>query len=189
VVEGCTLTVTVDPGSIDKTKLKIDGVPSDWQWQELKDHFKEVGAVAYAGFKEASSEADAEGFGKGSGAKAGRSSWYDQDSQISSGKASYGRVYRDEAPAVGEIRYDDPEHAKEAVDYLDGSELYGRRISVEYDSYQISDTKLVVGNLSPSIRWQELKDHFKGKGTVAYAGIKGEKGDKGKGKGKSRGPY
>eukprot|EP00747_Dinoflagellata_sp_TGD_P164563 gnl/TRDRNA2_/TRDRNA2_184657_c0_seq1.p1 gnl/TRDRNA2_/TRDRNA2_184657_c0~~gnl/TRDRNA2_/TRDRNA2_184657_c0_seq1.p1 ORF type:complete len:240 (+),score=52.32 gnl/TRDRNA2_/TRDRNA2_184657_c0_seq1:70-789(+) len=82
----------------------------------------------------------------------------------------------------GEIRYDDPSHAQQAMNMLNGSMLAGSQISIEFDMSSKDSTKLIVHGIPPGIQWQELKDHFKVIGTVAYSGIKGDN-NKGGGKG------
>merc|ERR1740121_1527389 len=47
-IGGGELTVTLDEGSQDRTRLIVSGVPPGVEWQELKDHFGQVGTVAYA---------------------------------------------------------------------------------------------------------------------------------------------
>jgi len=51
-INGCTISIKLDPRSQDGTKLIVEGLPSGIEWQELKDHFNRVGPVAYAGVKE-----------------------------------------------------------------------------------------------------------------------------------------
>jgi len=47
-MQGSKLTVTSDSNSQDGSKVVAYGVPASCQWQELKDHFAQVGQVAYA---------------------------------------------------------------------------------------------------------------------------------------------
>lgn len=46
---GARITVNLDGSSKDGTKLIVSGIPAGADWQELKDHFSQVGPVAYAG--------------------------------------------------------------------------------------------------------------------------------------------
>jgi len=189
---GSPITVEVDPSSAEGTKLVVHGVPGGCAWQELKDHFKECGVVAYAGFRE-----DAGSFG-GGGDPYGIAALLGGGGGGGGGGGrggSYGRSYGGE-PKIGEIRYDDSDHAATAVLELHNSRLGGSIISVEYDANQRSGdmTKLVIGNVPGNVQWQELKDHFKQIGTVAFAGFKNDaKGGfgpmKGGGKGKAGGGY
>lgn len=48
VVDGHTISVELDPQSVDRTKLIVDYLPPALQWQELKDLFQDVGKVMYA---------------------------------------------------------------------------------------------------------------------------------------------
>lgn len=76
------------------------------------------------------------------------------------------------ASQVGEIRYDDALHAQAAIQSLNGSTIQGSTINVAYDQSSMDGTKLIITGVPPGVQWQELKDHFKGVGTVAYAGFK-----------------
>lgn len=84
---------------------------------------------------------------------------------------------------VGEVRYDDPSHAQQAVTELNGSRLGGGKISVTQDMKSQDGSKLIVKGIPPGIEWQELKDHFASIGQVAFADVKGA----GKGKNKAAG--
>lgn len=48
VMDGHTISVELDPHSVDNTKLIVDYLPPTVQWQELKDMFQSVGKVMYA---------------------------------------------------------------------------------------------------------------------------------------------
>jgi len=89
------------------------------------------------------------------------------------------------AGLVGELRYDDPSIAQQAVDVLNGSKLGGVEITVILDKTSTDGSKLVVKGIPPGIEWQELKDHFASLGKVAFANVKGAGKGKGKGKGKA----
>jgi len=45
------IRLSLDPGSTDQTKLLVSGLSPFTKWQELKDHFACIGAVAYAQVK------------------------------------------------------------------------------------------------------------------------------------------
>merc|ERR1740121_2347437 len=110
---------------------------------------------------------------------------------------------RSDGSSVGEIRYDDASHAHIAIQSLNGSPFGDSTISVQYDQSSKDGTKLMVTGMPPGTKWQELKDHFKAIGTVAYAGFKTSSEDSGGwggggygkwggdsgGKGKGWGPY
>merc|ERR1719387_2757788 len=49
---GSTIKVALDQTSIDGTKLIVTGVPPGIEWQELKDHFGQIGKVAFAGIQQ-----------------------------------------------------------------------------------------------------------------------------------------
>jgi len=69
----------------------------------------------------------------------------------------------------GEIRYDDPAHAVQALS-LDGSVLCGAVIKVQADPSR--EDKLRIFGLPDRCQWQELKDHFATIGVVAFANVK-----------------
>merc|ERR1740138_1375840 len=88
---------------------------------------------------------------------------------------------------VGEVRFDDPFHAQQAVQQLDGSTIHGWKIKVSFHGMNNpTGTKLLITNCPPTCMWMDLKDHFKHLGNVAFAGMVG---DKGKGKGKGENSY
>jgi len=145
ILGGATITVTLDVSSQDNTKLMVANVPAGIEWQELKDHFKQCGTVAFV--------------------------------QVNDGKAKGG----------GEVRFDDAATAQHAVDTLNGSNLGGANITVMLDMNSQDRTKLIIGNIPPGIEWQELKDHFKQCGTVAFVKVNDEGKGKGKGGGKGKG--
>lgn len=84
-------------------------------------------------------------------------------------------------PVTGEVRYDNPEHAKMAMSMLNGSTLRGAQISLLPAQGSVDGSKLIVNGMSPGTEWQELKDHFAQIGQVAFAQVSG--GSKGGGKG------
>merc|ERR1719487_1892118 len=50
-IGGATITVEMDPNSKDGTRIKVAGVPKGADWQEVKDHFGQIGRVAFADIK------------------------------------------------------------------------------------------------------------------------------------------
>jgi len=48
---GTIIMVELDPGSKDGTRIKVSGIPSGAGWQDIKDHFNQVGRVAFADIK------------------------------------------------------------------------------------------------------------------------------------------
>jgi len=71
---------------------------------------------------------------------------------------------------TAEVRYDFPQHALQAVEQLDGSWLMGSQISVLLAESR-DNTKLQVHGVAWGVEWQELKDHFKQVGQVAFVKI------------------
>lgn len=47
VLGGGTISIQIDEKSQDGTKLMVNGIPPGIEWQELKDHFGQVGPVAF----------------------------------------------------------------------------------------------------------------------------------------------
>merc|ERR1712232_767701 len=47
-IGGSSIFVMAAPNSQDGTKLMVQGLPNGCQWQELKDHFAQIGSVAFA---------------------------------------------------------------------------------------------------------------------------------------------
>jgi len=73
---------------------------------------------------------------------------------------------------TGEIRYDAPMHAQMAVQMLNGSMLKGAQLTVGVDFQSSDGSKLWVAGVPPGTSWQELKDHFRYVGQVAFAAVK-----------------
>jgi len=73
----------------------------------------------------------------------------------------------------GEVRYDNPQHAQEAVEKLNGSLLMGSPIAVEFDISSKDGSKVFVHGLPNGCQWQELKDHFGQLGQVAFSAVIG----------------
>jgi len=79
----------------------------------------------------------------------------------------------------GEVRFENAAEAAEALK-LNGSLFAGVAITVELDPGSQDQAKVKITGLPHGTRWQELKDHFSGVGTIAFAGIKGVDGAVGK---------
>jgi len=137
-MNGNIIEVQMHGGTKDQTKIQITGMPPGTEWQEVKDHFGQIGTIAFA------------------------------------------EAYSSDNKLKGEIRYDDPSHAQIAMATLNGSLLQGSPISIEFDMGSRDNSRLIVHGIPAGCEWQELKDHFKTIGTVAFSDIKGAKG-KGKG--------
>jgi len=136
---GHTIEVKMHSGTKDQTKIQIFGMPPGTEWQEVKDHFGQIGQVAFS------------------------------------------EAYDPSVALTGYIRYDDPAHAQLAVNMLNGTMLGGAPISIELDYASRDMSKLIIQGIPAGIEWQELKDHFKSIGSVAYSDVLAGKGS-GKGK-------
>merc|ERR1719330_862685 len=51
VLMGETIQVVADTSSADATKVLVSGLAGGVGWQDLKDHFKQVGKVSFAAIK------------------------------------------------------------------------------------------------------------------------------------------
>lgn len=51
ILAGSKISLSLDAGSKDGTRIIVSGVPQGTEWQELKDHFSPIGTVGYAGIK------------------------------------------------------------------------------------------------------------------------------------------
>jgi len=157
---GSKLTVKADSNSKDGTKCFIYGIPLGTQWQDLKDHCAEAGAVAFSAVKPP--ELGGKGFGGGFGG-------FDMGKGCGGGFAGGN---------MGEVRFDDPSLVQDAVDALNGSDLGGSVITVRIDQTSKDGSKVIVTGIPPGLDWQQLKDHFASVGPVAFASV-----NKGGGKG------
>jgi len=150
-LNGSAISVKFDMSSQDGTKLIIEGIPPGSEWQELKDHFGQMGVVAFAEVKGASK-------GKGKGVE-------------SEPKQKYGKggAAKGKGNGKGEIRYDNPMHAQMAVAMLNNTVFNGGMITVNWDMASQDGSKLRISGVPAGSAWQDLKDHFAQVGTVAFA--------------------
>uniref|UniRef100_A0AAV1UTN4 RRM domain-containing protein n=1 Tax=Peronospora matthiolae TaxID=2874970 RepID=A0AAV1UTN4_9STRA len=89
----------------------------------------------------------------------------------------------------GVVTYESEDAAKNAIATLNDTELGGRKIFVREDRESQSSTavkpkrgyRVYVGNLSWTVKWQELKDHMKKVGTVVHADVLEEANGRSKG--------
>lgn len=237
---GSTVTVEMDAMSKDATRIRVYGIPSNCDWQELKDHFNQIGRVAFAEMKgkgrgrptsnlpvagvvrfessdDAQNAVDMLNASQMINKKTGESvsievklhggssdrtkimvhgmppgtEWQELKDHF----GQIGRVVFTETLSntsepgverIGEVRYDEPDHAQQALQALNGSKIGGAQIFVQVDPHSKDGSRLMVHGIPPGIEWQELKDHFQAIGRVAYCDVKGKgkgKGGKGKGKG------
>merc|ERR1712048_1062127 len=169
---GATIKVTLDQKSQDSSKLIVSGIPPGIEWQELKDHFKPIGTVAFAEVRGKGGKG-----GKGFGGKplmALLASFMGGGGGKGFGGATGQKL-------TGEVRYDDPLNTMMAAQMLNGSYLGGSKLQVDMDWSSQDMSKLWVGGIPAGTGWQDLKDHFAQIAPVAFANIK-PAGGKGKGK-------
>mmetsp|Transcript_148588 Transcript_148588/g.386345 ORF Transcript_148588/g.386345 Transcript_148588/m.386345 type:complete len:366 (+) Transcript_148588:871-1968(+) len=146
VLAGNEIDVKMHSGSKDATKVQIFNLPSNLEWQELKEFLLQAGLTP---------------------------------------------IFVDiSAPAPGsmsaEVRYDDPEHARIAMEQMNGSIFGGGQLFVKADERSPDGAKLFVTGIPSGTEWQELKDHFGTVGSVAFVKTNDQLG-KGKGKGQGKG--
>eukprot|EP00927_Polykrikos_kofoidii_P035158 TRINITY_DN29731_c0_g2_i1.p1 TRINITY_DN29731_c0_g2~~TRINITY_DN29731_c0_g2_i1.p1 ORF type:complete len:453 (-),score=102.28 TRINITY_DN29731_c0_g2_i1:39-1247(-) len=154
--DGSKISITLDPLSKDGSKLLVGDLPPGTGWQDLKDHFAQVGLpVLYAGILGGGGGFSSGAGGMGGGAKHG-------------GIESFGMMG---GTSVGEVRFESPEVAKQAMMSLNGSELGGSQIFVMAAPGSADGSKLLVQGISPGTQWQDLKDHCSQVGPVAFCQI------------------
>ena len=81
------------------------------------------------------------------------------------------------AQGCGVVTFESEDAAKNAIATLNDTELGGRKIFVREDRESQPSSaqkpkrgfRVYVGNLSWTVKWQELKDHMKKAGTVVHA--------------------
>lgn len=148
---GSVLNLQLSTASQDGTKVSIRGIPPGAHWNDLKQHFGQVGPVAYAAVPQG-----------------------DMGAAVSStqGKKPQPKVISGMAGA-GEVRYVNSTHAQAALQSLAGLTLRGQPITITVDPKSQDETKLMVSDLPEGVDWKELRDHFAQFGEVAYAGVLG----------------
>lgn len=233
VMSGCQIQVVHDAHAMEGRRVRVSNIPSEVAWQEIKDHFNQVGRVQFADLVDPENMCSVAGtvrYGTAEEAQMAISTlngtfmngsmievqlhggtkdqtkisingmphgteWQEvKDFFGQIGAVLFSEAFNPNVKQTGEIRYEDPGHADQALKMLNGSMLGGSPISIEPDNSQCwdgspsSNTRLIVRGIPLGIAWQELKDHFKQVGPVAFGDIQGGKGSKGgKGKGKDSG--
>lgn len=74
-----------------------------------------------------------------------------------------------------EVRFDNANTCRMAIQKMNGSNLGGNAISVVLDQRSQDQTRLVAMNLPQGVEWQEVKDHFSQAGTIAFVEVHGQK--------------
>eukprot|EP00421_Protoceratium_reticulatum_P070185 CAMPEP_0168421054 /NCGR_PEP_ID=MMETSP0228-20121227/33085_1 /TAXON_ID=133427 /ORGANISM="Protoceratium reticulatum, Strain CCCM 535 (=CCMP 1889)" /LENGTH=515 /DNA_ID=CAMNT_0008434953 /DNA_START=22 /DNA_END=1565 /DNA_ORIENTATION=- len=151
VLMGVQIRIVPDTHSQDGTKVLVYNMPPGIGWQELKDHFSQVGTVCFASIAR-------KGLGKG----------YTPPPRPAAAAAPGGSC-------VGEVRFATAEEAIEAITQLNGATFQDKVIAVDTDRSAADGTKLLVYNLPAGTQWQELKDYFLQVGKVVFAGIAGQR--------------
>lgn len=152
---GRPISVKADQTSQDGTKVLVMGLPPQCGWQDLKDFMREHGEVAFVQVSDHSAPLSERGA-------------LGQPSVATS--------------TVGQVRFEDPLDAEKAVARMNKSYIGGQQVSVQLDESSVHGMRstILVHGLQPTVRWQELKDHFKVRiGPVAYAGFLPQQGPQG----------
>lgn len=157
VVSGNAIKVMLDPNAQDGTKVVISNMPAGMAWQDLKDHFVQLGHVHYANIGRTVQEVGSvRGFG--------------------AALPGY--------PCVGEVRFANSDEAQMALQMFNGMPFKDQALVVKPDLSSWHGTKLLIFNIPVGTDWPELKDHFEPAGQIQFCGIDCALG---KGKGKKAG--
>jgi len=89
------------------------------------------------------------------------------------GGAAIATQFSAEGEGMAEVRYDNPNHAKQAVNRLNGKPLLGSPLTIEMDPTSTDGSKLIVTGVPDTADWHEIKDHFSMIGQVAFADVRG----------------
>eukprot|EP00933_Yihiella_yeosuensis_P081193 TRINITY_DN94754_c0_g1_i1.p1 TRINITY_DN94754_c0_g1~~TRINITY_DN94754_c0_g1_i1.p1 ORF type:complete len:566 (+),score=132.85 TRINITY_DN94754_c0_g1_i1:66-1700(+) len=185
----------------DGTKVYVGGVAPGSKWQDLKDHFGAIGKVEFVDIKPPQSNPQLASLqasvrvgpimGPGGAMMAPQHGMMApgapmmMNSPMMMGSQMMGNQMMGQpmmtpmggaAPGgtmklLGEVRFADPSMADAAKAELNGSFLKGTSIQVHADPKSLDGCKVLVTGLTPAIAWQDLKDHLKSCGTVAFATI------------------
>mmetsp|Transcript_4587 Transcript_4587/g.10176 ORF Transcript_4587/g.10176 Transcript_4587/m.10176 type:complete len:486 (-) Transcript_4587:282-1739(-) len=142
--------VTADGGAATQNcRVYVGNLSWSTGWRDLKDHMKACGDVL---------------------------------------RADVMQTHDGRSKGCGIVEYSSPEEAARAVEELNNSELSGRQIFVREDREQTTgggggggggggsnedgqSKRVYVGNLSWDVAWQDLKDHMRTVGDVAYSEV------------------
>lgn len=173
---GHVLKVALDPTSQDGTKVIVTHMPPGIAWQELKDHFIQVGEVHYTNIGRTS---DAAVGHAGSGTVGATHPGF-SGGAAPSGKGGYG-IAQAGQPCVGEVRYQTSEEANLAIQMFNHQPFKGVALNVKPDLSSWHGTKVLVFNIPVGTEWSELREHFEKAGNIAFCGIDCHGKSKGKG--------
>eukprot|EP00930_Biecheleria_cincta_P033239 TRINITY_DN23011_c0_g1_i1.p1 TRINITY_DN23011_c0_g1~~TRINITY_DN23011_c0_g1_i1.p1 ORF type:complete len:635 (-),score=125.90 TRINITY_DN23011_c0_g1_i1:97-2001(-) len=161
-LKGERVRVKADLTSHDGAKVLVLGLPHNINWQDLKDFMSSVGDVSFAKINQPST---------GGGAPPPAPSAFARP-PVSYFGASSPRASQPPQTVVGEVRFEDPADAQEAISRFDGTFVGRSQVTVEIDRSSQDGAKVAVHGLQPNFKWQELKDIFQEVGRVAYAGMR-----------------
>jgi len=148
--------VQLDETSKDGTRLNVLGLSPSTTWQALKDHFAQVGPVAFSKV-----DPPAAG-GHAPAALDHRGGYQAQAPALAALPASRG---------VAEVRYETAHGAEQARLRLPGTLVQGMPIIVKADLSSRDHTRVLVFGLSATCPWQELKQIMSAVGPVAHVKV------------------
>lgn len=157
---GERVKVKADLTSHDGTKVLVLGLPHNINWKDLKDFMKQVGDVAHA-------KIDPRTVG---GASPPAPSSFAPPA-VSYFGATSPRASQSPQTVVGEVRFQNPPDALEAISRFDGTFIGRSQVTVKVDRSSQDGAKVAVHGLQPNFKWQELKDIFQEVGPVAFCGV------------------
>eukprot|EP00927_Polykrikos_kofoidii_P072556 TRINITY_DN6865_c0_g1_i1.p1 TRINITY_DN6865_c0_g1~~TRINITY_DN6865_c0_g1_i1.p1 ORF type:complete len:859 (-),score=142.58 TRINITY_DN6865_c0_g1_i1:92-2668(-) len=173
VLNGSRLAVHMDNACWDATKVIVTGMSPGLAWQELKDHFCQVGQVHYANINRLLAQQARE---------AQHAAAIEYSGMYEKGEKGGGKAPRSTGDPLeeGEVRFYTRDYAEYALTTLDLT-IHGHPLTVKRDDVTTDGTKLIISNMPPGVAWHDIKNLFSQAGPVHYANI--GRTDKGKGKG------
>merc|ERR1712008_39943 len=172
ILGGSPLHVQVDETSKDRTKVICYGLASNIEWQDLKDHFSQIGPVAFCEIVFAPPPAAAHAAQAWQGQAGGNRmrNVPSSNPRHASGGGGPARSSHGAFNKVGEVRFEYPGLVDTAVEVLNGHEVDGCALKVIKD--RSHDSKIMVNGLPFSMDWKQLKDLCKQLvGDVAFCAV------------------
>lgn len=161
--QNSTISVVQDGGCRDGSRVLVFGVPPDAERQDMKVHFEQAGRVEFCGWKGKGKGKD-KAFDKGCGKGPGK--FLPMSGQPSPQLAA--------PDLVGEVRFDTPATADQAIMLLSGGLMNGSTITVEQDGTCRDASRVLVRGVPEGTHKITLRDHFAQVGKVVFAGYRPE---------------
>eukprot|EP00929_Paragymnodinium_shiwhaense_P028204 TRINITY_DN16401_c0_g1_i1.p1 TRINITY_DN16401_c0_g1~~TRINITY_DN16401_c0_g1_i1.p1 ORF type:complete len:1311 (-),score=236.74 TRINITY_DN16401_c0_g1_i1:72-4004(-) len=149
---GQEIQLRVDSSSDAQNWLFVENLPVNATYKHLREHFSEIGRVAYARVDFT--------FEKLAEAR----------KQFAVGGHSQGKGYGKSASSTqfGEVRYESQELAKNCVELLQGSVFMNLPLKLTLDPCCSVGTRVIIENIHPDGVWQDVKEHFKPVGNIKF---------------------